>query len=194
MTVAPVPSSPSQLRPHLGLAFAWGLAESTFFFLVPDVLTSRWVLQNPRRGFLACFASLGGALLGGAILYAIGSRSTLVGPMLVAMNCLPGISPALGETARLSLEQHGVGALFGGILSGIPYKLFALQAQEAGVNLGVFMAASAAARLFRFLCVTGFAWLIGQTLMAKLSATTRLRIHAAGWTLFYLVYFWRMSG
>ena len=181
-------------RTRMSVAFGWGLAESTFFFLVPDAWSSRLVLQNPRHGFLACFASLGGALIGGLILFYCGTHPTLAAPLLAAADYLPGISPALIDTARLSLEQHGANALFVGMLSGIPYKLFALQAPSVGVSLGLFVLVSAGARLFRFLIVTGVAWLISRTLLAKLTATTQLRIHAVGWTVFYLVYFWRMRG
>ena len=178
----------------MGLALAWGLAESTFFFLVPDVLSSRFVLQNARHGFLACFASLAGAMLGGVIMFTLGSHADLNAPILSAMGYLPGINATVIETARLNLAHHGAGALFFDILTGIPYKLYALQAPAAGVNLGLFMLVSIGARLFRFMIVTASAWLIGRTLLAKLSATTRLRIHATGWFAFYAVYFWRMRG
>lgn len=178
----------------MGLAFAWGLAESTFFFFVPDVLSSRFVLQNARHGFLACFASLAGALLGGLIVFKLGSDAALNASLLSAMTYLPGINTSVIETARLNLAHHGAGALFAGMLTGIPYKLYALQAPPAGVNLGLFMLVSIGARLSRFLIVTTSIWLIGRTMLAKLSATTRLRIHAAGWFTFYAVYFWRMRG
>lgn len=172
------------------VAFAWGLAESTFFVFVPDIWSTRVVLQNPRQGFLACGASLVGALLGGAILF-ISGRAPAIGPTLLAATAhLPGISPALIDAARVGLEQHGASALFFGLLSGIPYKLFALQAFQAGINADHFLLVSACARLFRFLMATGTAWLVDHTLLDKLSSTNKLRIHAATWTLFYLVYFW----
>lgn len=183
-----------QLRVRMAVAFAWGLAESTFFFLVPDMWSSRVVLQNTRHGFLACFASLGGALIGGLLLFYCGNQPALAATLLSAADSIPGISPAAIDSARLALEQHGANALFAGMLSGLPYKLFALQAPQTGVSLGLFMVVSAGARLFRFLIVTGAAWLISRTLLAKLTATTQLRIHAAGWVVFYLVYFWRMRG
>ena len=182
------------LRVRMGVAFLWGLAESTFFFFVPDVWSSRIVLRNPRHGFLACFASLSGALIGGLILFFCGTHPTLAAALLSAADYLPGISPALVDSARLALEQHGANALFAGGLSGIPYKLFALQAPSMGVSLSLFLLVSAGARFFRFLIVTGAAWLISRTLLAKLTATIQLRIHAVGWAGFYLVYFWRMRG
>ena len=52
---------------------------------------------------------------------------------------------------------------------------------------------SATIRLFRFLIVTGFAWLSDQTLRAKPTVTIRLRIAIAGGELLNRVYFSRMS-
>ena len=176
----------------MGVAFVWGLAESTFFILVPDIWSSRVVLQNPRHGFLSCGASLAGALIGGAILFKCGRYPTVATPLLAALAHLPGINPPLIDAARIGLEQQGASALFFGLLSGIPYKLFALQAAPAGINPGLFLLVSAFARLFRFLVVTSFSWLVGYTLLNKLSSTNKLRVHAVAWTLFYLVYFWRI--
>jgi len=194
MVDALISAESARMRTQMGVAFIWGLAESTVFFIVPDLWNSRLVLRNPRHGFLACFASLGGALIGGSILFRCGNDPAIASRLIAAAAYLPGISPALIDTAHISLEQHGANALFSDLFSGIPYKLFALQAPSVGVNLSLFLLVSATARLTRFLTVTGGTWLIGRVLLAKLSATIQLRIHAAGWTVFYLIYFWRMRG
>lgn len=180
-------------RGCLWLAFAWGLAEATFFFIVPDVLTSRLVLQKPGAGFAACLYSLAGALLGGLLLFLIGRQPEMLPPVVVAIDWLPGINPALMEEARLGLDQHGPAALFTGVLAGIPYKLYAAQSAAAGLGLGTFVLASAAARLIRFLLVTIFAWFAGAKLLPNLSTTIKLRIHLASWIVFYFFYFWRMG-
>src|SRR5437868_1692315 len=54
-------------------ALAWGYAEATLFFLVPDVLLSWVALRDPRAAGVACFWALAGALLGGATMYAWGA-------------------------------------------------------------------------------------------------------------------------
>jgi membrane protein YqaA with SNARE-associated domain len=180
-------------RGWLWLAFAWGLAEATFFFIVPDVLTSRLVLQKPRAGFTACLCSLAGALLGGLLLFFLGRQPEMLPPLAVAIDWLPGISPALMEKARLGLEQHGPAALFTGVLAGIPYKLYATQSAAAGLGLGVFVVASTAARLLRFLLVTALAWFVGTKLLPNLSAAIKLRIHLGSWIVFYFFYFWQMG-
>jgi len=95
------------------LAFFWGLAEATCFFIVPDALTSRMVLTNPRRALHACLASLAGALLGGALLYSSGANLALRTQLLAGMDWLPGISPDLIEKARLARARSALRRRFG---------------------------------------------------------------------------------
>jgi hypothetical protein len=175
------------------LAFGWGLAEATCFFIVPDVLTSRLVLQRPRMGFASCFSSLAGAVIGAAFLYALGKDPARSATLLAATDWLPGISTALGERASQDLEAFGAPALFLGALSGVPFKLYAIQASGAGVGAIVFILTSVGARLARFLAVTGLAWLVGAKLLPNLSAAAKLHIHFVFWGLFYFIYFWTMG-
>lgn len=57
------------------IAFLWGFAEATAFFIVPDVYLGFVALFNWRRGLLAAFAALLGAMLGGSIMYLIGMNN-----------------------------------------------------------------------------------------------------------------------
>ncbi len=193
MTPAPPLPTVTPGRGWQSLAFAWGLAEATCFFIIPDVLSSRLVLLQPRQGFAACFSSLAGALVGGALLYFLGHDPARSAALLATADWLPGISPALGEQARQGLATHGPLALFLGVLNGIPYKLYAIQAANAGLGFASFMLTSVGARLARFLAVTGLAWFVGARLLPNLSAAAKLRIHAVFWGLFYFIYFWTMG-
>lgn len=173
------------------IAAAWGFAEATFFFIVPDVFTSRVVLESPRRGWRACAWAVGGALVGGALVFALTRRG--FGPQLAAwFTFLPGISPALEPKAAAMLAQHGAGAFFIGAASGIPYKLFAAETAQQGMPFMAFALVSAAARLARFAVVTGLAMAVGATLFRKCSVRTKLAVHAFAWALFYAGYFWAM--
>src|SRR5699024_4595805 len=51
-------------------AAAWGLAEGTFFFIVPDVWLSWVALQKPRTARKAALSALAGAMAGGAFVHA----------------------------------------------------------------------------------------------------------------------------
>lgn len=192
MNPEPPPPTVTPGRGWQALAFAWGLAEATCFFIIPDVLSSRLVLRQPRQGFAACFSSLAGALIGGALLYLLGRDPARSAALLAAADWLPGISPALGEQARQGLATYGPTALFLGVLNGIPYKLYAIQAAGAGLGVVTFILTTVEARLARFLAVTGLAWLVGAKLLPNLSVAAKLRIHAVFWGLFYFIYFWRM--
>lgn len=171
------------------LALAWGFSEAVFFFIVPDVLTSRIVLGSARRGFAACAIAVAGALVGGVFLFQMGKAGFGLMPL---MDYIPGINEALIERARGGLEAHGLESLFTGALGGIPYKLYAVQAPAIGAGFGAFLAFSAAARLLRFGVVTGIAW-TSSRLMPRVSMVAKLRIHAIAWIVFYACYFWRMG-
>ena len=182
-------------RPRLvrTLAFGWGLAEATFFFIVPDVLSTRLVLTDRRAGFAACGWSLAGALAGGCLLFVLGRNPEAAARLLSVCDAIPGIQPAVIAQAGQGLDQHGAAALFGGFVAGIPYKLYAIQAAGAGMGLGTFLIASAGARLSRFLLTTCLAWGLHRLLLHKLAPVAILRLHAAAWAAFYLLYFWRMG-
>jgi len=185
------PSTPG--RGWRWLALGWGFAEATFFFIVPDVFTSRLVLVRPWQGFAACLYSLGGAMVGGILLYFLGQEPRATETITTAFGWLPGINLDLIDASRLGLEHHGVAALFVGVLSGIPYKLYAVQAAGAGLGAGTFIVSSLFARLIRFLLVTLLAWFLSSKLLPNLSAGAKLRIHAGAWLVFYILYFWRMG-
>jgi len=50
-------------------AFVWGLAEATFFFVIPDVFLSFVALLDWPRTSKHILAAIAGALLGGALLF-----------------------------------------------------------------------------------------------------------------------------
>lgn len=200
---APAPTSPAAARPDAtaaaarrdhGIAFAWGWAEATCFFIVPDVFTTRVALRSLRSGLTACLSALAGALLGGWMIYAA-ARFGGLGDMLArGFAVLPGISPHLVEAAGQSLAREGWTALFVGAGTGVPYKLFALHAGLQGTGLGTFLLVSAAARLVRFAIVTGLAHLIARPLRRRWPQRTLQWVHAGAWAAFYGWYFWAMSG
>lgn len=183
-------------RPHTRdavIAAAWGFAEATFFFIVPDVFTSRIVLHSPKRSLAACIWAAGGALAGGTLLFAL-ARVGFGTKLAAGFALLPGIHPALETTAATLLAQHGLGALFLGAASGIPYKLFAIEAAQANTSFVTFVLVSAAARLARFLAVTGLVGALGATVFRKCGARIKLAVHGIGWAVFYAWYFWAMHG
>ena len=89
------------------LALLWGLAEATFFFIVPDVFLSLVAILGGWRTWRHIVAAIFGALLGGALLF-----------QWAKVN--PGRAPAswqlVGVYAAVWMAVYGV--YWGRILSG----------------------------------------------------------------------------
>jgi membrane protein YqaA with SNARE-associated domain len=173
-----------------GIAFAWGLAEATLFFLVPDVWLTRLAVQDFRKAWVASLWALFGAILGGTVLW-IAARQGVADGLFSVFDSLPGISPALIEKSGTALEEHGLLSLATGAMSGQPYKLYAVQAGVSGVAFIPFVLASLGARFCRFLLSSTLAWGIGRLLRSQ-GQKFLLRLHGVSWLIFYLWYFWTM--
>ncbi|WP_237464357.1 hypothetical protein [Vibrio stylophorae] len=175
------------------VAAGWGFAEATLFFIVPDVWLSYLAQKSYRHALVACFMALLGALLGGLLLYWLGSQSHMLPKALHGMDMIPAISSAQIKQVALDLEQQGVSAMLLGPLSGTPYKLYALQSAQAGIPLVLFLLISIPARLIRFVLVTSLCAMV-TTGLRRLSQKRGTPIPVTWvlfgcWCLFYLLYF-----
>jgi hypothetical protein len=181
-------------RAARALACAWGFAEATVFFIVPDVGLTFLALRGLRRSLGAAAWALGGALAGGAAMLLLGARAP--GAALRLLDALPGISPALLEHAHRDLEVHGLRAVLLGVAGGIPYKIYAV---EWGAGHGAwlpFLLVSVPARGARFL-VTPLVAAGLQRLAAPLTGRRALvewGLLAAFWLGFYGFYFSAFRG
>jgi membrane protein YqaA with SNARE-associated domain len=175
------------------LAFAWGLAEATLFFIVPDVLLTRIaILRGWRQGLRACGWALAGAIFGGALVYYAAATGHLPG-LTRWFDWLPGISPSLMAQAHDGLEDHGVAVLWRGAFGGIPYKLYAMHAGAMHIGWVTFLVVSAASRLARFVATSLVAWVLAKTVLRFCSHAYLQAIHVAVWVGFYAVYFIRLT-
>lgn len=174
------------------IASAWGLAEATLFFFVPDVFLTWVALESPKRAFVACGFSLAGALVGGAAMFAWGSAD--VESARAALDAVPGIGPDMMAVVRADLEEHGPVALFTGPLRGVPYKIYAAEWGALGGGLAGFLLQSVPARGLRFFLATAIASLLRRRVLARLSLRACRLIHVAFWTAFYVWYLYVMRG
>ena len=181
------------MKPHRsGIAAAiWGFAEATIFFIVPDVLLSWVALRYPRRAFQACLWALGGALLGGVMIWYLGSADPE--PVREFYATIPAISEAMIAGVRGQLDTRGLTALFIGPMIGTPYKIYALEAAGAGFGLISFLLISIPARLLRFVVVTGVVAVVSRALQPFVALRWRQAILVASWIGFYGFYFRVMS-
>jgi membrane protein YqaA with SNARE-associated domain len=173
-----------------GIACSWGLAEATFFFIVPDVFLTRLALRDFCRAVGASAWAVAGALVGGSGLW-FAARHGNAGALLRLFERLPGINAGLVERSGEAFGQQGLAALFKGVLRGYPYKLFAVHAGAGKVPFVAFLAASACARFLRFTAAITVAWVAGRAL-GRRSVAFRYWVHAAFWLTFYAAYFLAM--
>lgn len=169
-------------------AAGWGVAEATLFFLAPDVILTAAV---PRFGLRAALRlsviAAFSAAMAGIFMYAWGAHDAAGAHR--AMLMVPAIGPDL--LARTAREMAGFWPLhlFTGSVTGVAYKLYAIEAGARGIAIVPFVLASFVARLARFALTTGFTALIVRILARLHALRWKYLVLALGWTLFYAVYF-----
>lgn len=169
-------------------ALVWGFAEATLFFIVPDVLLTAIAVWRGRRAALRATAwTIVGAVVGGALIYGWAARDQAGAVALI--DRLPAISPAMIVGVSDALDRMGAGAMAIGALSGVPYKIYAAMASQAGIPLWIFLAVSIPARALRFLLVVVAADAISRRLAGRLDLRRRIGVLAAVWFAFYGVFF-----
>ena len=178
--------TPQRTWRWLVLAFAWGVAEATVFFVVPDVLITALALRSRRTALLACVAAVAGALLGGTITYAWGIRDPLGARQF--FDLLPAIGPAMMDGVTRDLQQMGALAILAGPMVGVPYKLFAAQAAAAGFSLPLFLLISIPARGMRFVLLALLTNAAAGWLRPRVGTRAVLLIYAVLWTVNYGLY------
>lgn len=166
----------------------WGLAEATFFFIVPDVLLSYSGRNKLKTGLIACCYSLLGALLGGLVMYYWGYSNQLAVNQFLER--IPAIDMELINSVKISLNEQGVTSVLFAPLSGIPYKIYAAQAAAQDVSLQSFLLISIPARIIRFMLITIFFHFALQAINKKINKKHNLAIILVSWVSFYLFYFW----
>ena len=173
------------------LAAAWGAAEATLFFFVPDVLLSRVALTRRRVAMLACAWATAGAVAGGMLIWFCGLSNPEPGREFFEF--IPGISRGMILDVQRQLGELGVAAIFVGPAIGTPYKVYALEAAGRDVGLLVFALVSIPARIMRFIAVAYLASLASNQLQKICSLRVVYALHIVLWILFYTWYFQAMS-
>ena len=172
------------------LALLWGLAEATFFFIVPDVLLSVLAIRKPRKeALVACGYALLGALLGSVVMYVWGS--THPGAAAAFLEYVPAVSAEMIEGVEDSLQQNGLWALFTGPSSGIPYKVYGVKVGTLQISFLFFFLVSIPARLVRFVLTVLITRVIAHRLLRRWPEKRKLQILAGFWIVLYAA-FWTL--
>jgi len=175
------------------LAFAWGLAEATLFFIVPDVLLTLIACRMLKPALKATMFALMGALVGGALMYAIGRRDPVNARAF--LDQIPAISPDLITRVASQISENGLLAVLLGPMKGIPYKIYAVDWGSREGSLITFMLISIPARYVRFFLAAVFARGIARLIepLTHHRGATEALILACLWIGFYVFYFTRFG-
>ena len=169
----------------LWIVAGWSAAEAAIFFIVADVPISWIAVRSGTRAamlaaLVAALASVAGTL---AVLFWAGRDPAGAAAMMAA---LPGIDPALIAEAASRYAQ-GYDAVLAGSFSGIPFKLFALEAaKQDGI---LFLILAPLLRLPRFLAIALFVGGTSHFLQRWMSVRQRLALLLVLWIAFYAWYF-----
>lgn len=167
------------------VAFIWAFAEAVWFFIMVDVLISLAVMRfGVLRAMVPTLAALIGALLGGIVLY----EWAQVNPDTVRTFILtvPGITGELLRSASVDMADEPLGALLFGGFTGVPFKIFAATAYEAGIApLQAFLQPAAVARLSRFIAVVAVSGVLRFLLYTRLRRVGLMRLTLFIWVVFY---------
>jgi hypothetical protein len=168
----------------------WSAAEAAIFFLVADVPISFIAVRSGTRAALlaaviAAIASMIGAL---AVLIWAGNDPAGAAAMMAA---LPGIDWPL-EVRAAGIYHDGPLAMLVASVSGVPFKLFALEAAKGG-GLSLLLLAPLL-RLPRFAAVAWFSGTVSNFLSRWMSARGRLLLLGLLWVGFYAFYWSAMAG
>jgi hypothetical protein len=175
-------------RGLLVLAAAWGFAEATLFFIVPDVVVGFVGLFAPRRTPLVLGATILGAVIGSLVLFALsGPFGAALG---AAIAVLPGLGPADLERARAELTAQGMSAALNGPLQGLPLKLYIHEAVGLGIGPLAVAVFTVLNRLERIGLSAAVSAVIGLVLRRPIDRHPRvfLGLYAAFWVVSYAVY------
>jgi membrane protein YqaA with SNARE-associated domain len=179
-------------RHGIFLSFVFGFAEGTLFFVVPDVFLSLVTIVAPRRVWKHILSAVLGAVCAGALMYLWVEKNSA--QAREAVSEVPFIPRRMFDEVKTGYERHGIVAVFLGPLSGIPYKIYAIEA-PGRFGLMEFVAATAPARAWRFILVCLFSGGAAHLLRRKWHKTLKqlALIHAIAWILFYSFYWGRIA-
>jgi membrane protein YqaA with SNARE-associated domain len=180
-------------RSATAAGFAFGLAEATLFFIVPDLLLTMLACRALRPALKATLAALAGALIGGAIMFTLGANSPNDARSL--LDLVPGINPSLIAAVEAQVRDRGLIAMMLGPIKGIPYKIYAVEWGARRGSFTDFLMVSIPARGVRFLLTAVAARIIARILepLTRHRARTEMVLLALFWIVLYSFYFARVG-
>ena len=179
----------AQSRGAASVALAWGFAEATLFFVVPDVWIGLLALFSWRAGVRAVVLATVGALMGGTLMSVVGEQMNRDQSTLL-LEAVPAISFQMIERVEDEMRERGPASMLQGPPQGTPYKIYAVAAGSQEQPLVAFLLWTVPARGARFLLVAAIAVLYG-TLIRRVTPRTDWLVapYLFAWVIFYAAYF-----
>ena len=184
------------------LAFVWGVAEASLFFVVPDVPVSLIALARGWRvGLRAALAAAAGAMLGGTALAVFASHAPEAA--IAAVDAVPAIPAAMIARMQAMMAATDSAAGLAGVmilasLSGIPYKIAAASAPGLGIPIWELALLTPLVRLPRFVALAAAGAGLHRLTPAlpgwMRPLRARLLLAALGWSAFYVAYWSKVGG
>lgn len=143
--------------------FGVSFTESSFFPLPPDVMMVPMILAERLKAWRYAIIATVGSVLGGLFGYYIGAAFyETIGIKIVEFYGLNDKLDVFFDNYKL----YGAIIVFVAGFTPIPYKVFTIASGVVGLNLPVFLAASAVSRGARFLLVAGLLYFFGPPIRA----------------------------
>ena len=171
------------------LAFIWGFAEATAFFIVPDVYLGFVALFNWKRGLWAMTAAIFGAMFGGSIMYGLAMKD--LSAVNVFLTRIPLINADMVADIANKMQNDGLITMVNGPLRGVPYKIYAVQAGGQSLPYLSFLLMTVLARLERLLPVTLLVGVLGKWFRGFIEKRTGQVVVAyiLMWGIIYFLYY-----
>lgn len=173
------------------VAFLWGFAEATAFFIVPDVYLGWVALFNGRRGVWAMIAAVLGAMAGGSVMYYLAMKD--LSALNLFLDRIPLINAEMIADIANKMRADGLITMINGPLRGVPYKIYAVQAGGLSLPYLSFLFMTILARLERLLPVTLLAGGLGKWFKDFIEKRTVfvVSIYVLIWGIIYFSYYLR---
>ena len=146
-------------------------AESSVFPVPPDVLLLPMVLARPKRAWVVALVCTLASVAGGVAGYAIGALlfEAVGRPIL-------DFYGYAAQFERFSAQYNTYGAwiVFGAGFTPIPYKVFTIASGVTGLDLMVFVLASALSRGARFFLEAALLYFFGEPIRSFVEARLAL--------------------
>jgi hypothetical protein len=189
MTRAPEPAVLRWLLRPSGswAAAAWGFAEGTLFFVMPDLIITLTALFSIRHSLKQIATAVAGALVGGMLLYGLAAQNPASAKSMVLG--VPFVKHRMFETVDREFRTVGAWAPCKGPTSGIPYKVYAVEATRH-INWFLFLLVSIPARLERLVITWALFAALGRLCGRYIAAHpgSAITFHALYWVAVYGFY------